>query len=96
MTTTGLQRYININLDGTRTYKVVISIYPRVKSQGRIETSEMMEASVEALIEVAGDTLQEDHLDSVITFKFPQTEDIIECFRGEEGIICRKSEFLRS
>ena len=95
MTATGLQKYININLDGTKTYKVDISIYSPDPSQGVITTSEVMEASVESLIKISGETLQDTHRDSIITFKFPKTEEVIECFRDGEDIICRKSEFIR-
>ena len=65
MTATGLQKYININLDGTKTYKVDISIYSPDPSQGVITTSEVMEASVESLTKIAGETLQDTHRDSI-------------------------------
>ena len=95
MTATGLQKYIDINLDGTKTYKVDINIYSPDPSQGVITTSEVMEASVENLIQVAEDTLQDAHADSIMTFKFPKTEDVIECFRDEEELVCRKSQIYR-
>lgn len=95
MTATGLQKYIDINLDGTKTYKVDISIYSPDPSQGVIATTEIMEASVENLIQVAEDTLQDAHVDSIMTFKFPKTEDTIECFRDGEDLICRKSQVFR-
>ena len=95
MTATGLQKYININLDGTKTYKVDINIYSPDPSQGVITTSEVMEASVESLTKIAGETLQDTHRDSIITFKFPKTEEVIECFRDGGDMICRKSEYIR-
>jgi hypothetical protein len=91
MTATGLQKYIDINLDGTKTFNVDINIYSTDPSQGVITTSEVLEASVEALREVADQTLQQQHVDSIITFKFPRTEDTIECFRDKGELICRKS-----
>jgi hypothetical protein len=91
MTATGLQQYININLDGTKTFKVDIAIYSPDPSQGVIKTSEVMEASVESLLQIAGLTLQDSHRDSVITFNFPRTQDTIECFRDGEELICRKA-----
>lgn len=91
MTATGLQKYIDINLDGTKTFKVDINIYSPDPNQGKIETTEVMEASVEALTQVAEDTLQNSHADSLMTFKFPKTEDTIECFRTREGLIIRKA-----
>lgn len=95
MTATGLQKYIDINLDATRTYKVNISIYSPDPSQGVIETSEVMEASVEEITQAARLTLQDSHRDSIMTFKFPNTEDVIECFNDGGEIVCRKSQFQR-
>jgi hypothetical protein len=95
MTATGLQKYIDINLDGTKTYKVDIGIYSPDPSQGVIYTTEVLEASVEALTKVAEDTLQDSHVDSIITFKFPKTEDVVECYREEGQLVCRKSEIYR-
>lgn len=95
MTATGLQKYIDINLDGTKTFKVDINIYSPDPSQGVITTSEVLEASVEALTKVAEDTLQGAHRDSIITFNFPKTEDTIECFREGEDLICRKTLVFR-
>jgi hypothetical protein len=95
MTATGLQKYIDINLDGTKTYKVDINIYSPDPSQGVITTSEVIEASVESLTKVAEDTLQGIDRDSIITFKFPQTEDTIECFWDGTDLICRRSEIYR-
>ena len=95
MTATGLQKYIDINLDGTRTFKVDIAIYSPDPSQGTIYTSEVMEASVEALTKIAESTLQGIDRDSIITFKFPKTENTIECFRDGEEIVCRKSQVYR-
>jgi hypothetical protein len=95
MTATGLQKYIDINLDGTKTFNVDINIYSPDPKEGVITTSEVLEASVEALREVADQTLQQQHVDSIITFKFPRTEDTIECFRDKGELICRKSQIYR-
>lgn len=95
MTATGLQKYIDINLDGTKTYKVGINIYSPDPSQGVISTSEVLEANVEALTKVAEETLQGVDRDSIITFKFPQTEDTIECFWDGTDLVCRRSEIYR-
>jgi hypothetical protein len=95
MTSTGLQQYIDINLDGTRTFNVNIAIYSPDASQGMITTTEVLEASVEAVTEIADETLQGEHRDSVITFKFPKTLDTIECFRNGEELVCKKSEIYR-
>ena len=38
---------------------------------------------------------QDTHRDSIVTFKFPKTEEVIECFRDGEDMICRKSEYIR-
>jgi hypothetical protein len=95
MTATGLQKYIDINLDGTKTYKVDISIYSPDPSHGVITTSELLEASVEALTNVAEETLQGVDRDSIITFKFPQTEDTIECFWDGTDLVCRRCEIYR-
>lgn len=95
MTATGLQKYIDINLDGTKTYKVDINIYSPDPSQGVISTSEVLEANVEALTKVAEETLQGVDRDSIITFKFPQTEDTIECFWDGTDLVCRRSEIYR-
>ena len=95
MTATGLQKYIDINLDGTKTYKVDISIYSPDPSQGVITTSELLEASVESLTNVAEETLQDSHRDSIITFKFPNTEDTIECFWDGTDLVCRRAEIYR-
>ena len=91
MTATGLQEYISINLDGSKTFKVDITIYSPDPSQGVIQTSEVMGANVESVLENAEETLQDTHRDSVITFRFPKTEDALECFRDGGGIICRRA-----
>ena len=95
MTATGLQKYIDINLDGTKTYMVDINIYSPDPSQGVITSSELLEANVETLTRVAEDTLQDTHRDSIITFNFPKTEDVIECFWDGTDLVCRRSEIYR-
>lgn len=91
MTATGLQKYIDINLDGTKTYKVDISIYSPDPNQGTIQVSELLTPTVETLTEVAEETLQNTHADSLMVFQFPKTEDVIECFRTGEGLVIRKA-----
>ena len=96
MTSTGLQQYISsCKLDATRTYMTEISIYSPDPSVGVIETSEVIEASVEGVTEIAEETLTGSHADSIMTFKFPRTEDSIECFRVEGQIVCRKPQIYR-
>lgn len=95
MTATGLQKYININLDGTKKYLVDISIYSPDPSQGVIKISEVLEASVEEITKEARLALQDSHRDSIMTFKFPNTEDVIECFNDGGEIVCRKAQFQR-
>ena len=95
MTATGLQKYIDINLDATKQFKVDISIYSPDPSQGVILTSELMEPCVESIILTAGLTLQDAHVDSIITFKFPETEDLLECYRDGGEIVCRRAQTYR-
>lgn len=95
MTSTGLQEYISCNLDATRTYMTEIKIYSPDPNVGVIETSEVMEASVEGLMEIAEETLKDSHADSIILFKFPRTEDPIECFRLDGVVVCRKPSVYR-
>ena len=95
MTVTGLQKYIDINLDATKQFKVDISIYSPDPSQGVIVTTELMEPCVESITLTAQLTLQGEHVDSIITFKFPNTEDTLECFQDGGEIICRKTQIYR-
>jgi hypothetical protein len=95
MTVTGLQKYIDINLDATKQFKVDISIYSPDPSQGVIVTSELLDPSVEHITLVARLTLQDEHTDSIMTFKFPDTEDVLECFQDGGEIICRKAQIYR-
>jgi hypothetical protein len=95
MTVTGLQKYIDINLDATKQFKVDISIYSPDPSQGVIVTTELMEPCVESITLTAQLTLQGEHVDSIITFKFPQTEDLVECYNDGGEIICRKTQIYR-
>ena len=95
MTATGLQKYININLDATKRFKVDISIYSPDPSQGVIVTSDVLDPSVEHITLVARLTLQEEHADSIMTFKFPNTDDVLECFNDGGEIICRKAQAYR-
>lgn len=95
MTSTGLQKYIDINLDATKQFRVDVSIFSPDPSQGVIVTSELMEPSVESVVSTAELTLQDAHADSIITFKFPQTDDVLECFRDGGEIVCRRSQVYR-
>ena len=95
MTATGLQKYIDINLDATKKFKVDISIYSPDPSQGVIVTSDVLDPSVEHITLVARLTLQDEHADSIMTFKFPNTEDVLECFQDGGEIICRKAQTYR-
>jgi hypothetical protein len=95
MTATGLQKYIDIDLDATRKFKVDISIYSPDPSQGTITTSELLDPSVEEVTLIARLTLQDAHADSIMTFKFPNTEDTLECFNEGGEIVCRKAQTYR-
>ena len=95
MTATGLQKYIDINLDATKKFKVDINIYSPDPSQGVIVTSELLDPSVEEITSIARLTLQDAHADSIMTFKFPNTEDVLECFQDGGEIICRKAQTYR-
>jgi len=95
MTATGLQKYIDINLEGSKDFKVDISIYSPDPTQGVIETSEVLGANVESVLQLAEETLQGSHRDSIITFRFPNTEDTLECFRDGGEIVCRRPEIYR-
>ena len=95
MTVTGLQKYIDINLDATKQFKVDISIFSPDPSQGVIVTSELMEPCVESVILTAQLTLQGEHADSIISFKFPETEDLLECYRDGGEIVCRRAQTYR-
>lgn len=91
MVNTGLQQIISSNLDGTRSYPVEINIYSPNPQIGTITTTELLTASMEEVFETADQTLQGESSDSIMTFKFPDVEDTIECFREGEGIVCRKA-----
>lgn len=91
MVNTGLQQIISSNLDGTRSYPVNINIYSEDPRLGVISTKEILTASMESVIEAAEETLQGEHLGSIMMIKFPKVEDTIECFREGEDIICRKA-----
>ncbi|NDE62617.1 MAG: hypothetical protein EB038_10610 [Cyclobacteriaceae bacterium] len=95
MTATGLQKYIDINLDATKKFKVDINIYSPDPSQGVIVTSELLDPSVEQITSIARLTLQDVHADSIMTFKFPNTDDVLECFQDGGEIICRKAQAYR-
>lgn len=91
MVNTGLQQIINSNLDGARSYPVDINIYSENPRIGVISTTEILTASMESVLETAEETLQGEHALAFMTFKFPEVEDTIECFRDGEDLICRKA-----
>lgn len=91
MGNTGLQEIISSTLDGTRSYPVDINIYSGNPQIGVISATEILTASMESILEAAEETLQGEHSSSVMTFKFPEVLDTIECFRDGEGIVYRKA-----
>lgn len=95
MGNTGLQEIIGSTLDGTRSYPVDINIYSSNPQIGIISATELLTASMESVLEAAEETLQGEHASSIMTFKFPDVLDTVECFRDGEELICRKSQVYR-
>lgn len=91
MSVTGLQKYINADLDGTKTYRVDISIYPTSPERHPRHLSPVIGANVEGVREAAENILQGEDADSIAVFAFPEVEERIECFRDGEVLVCRKS-----
>jgi len=89
MTATGLQQFLDVNLDATRQVLTDITIHSENPSLGVIETQELLEPSVETVTKVAEDTLRGEHTGSLISFKFAGAEAWITCRRdSSDGIVC--------
>lgn len=89
MTATGLQQFLDVNLDATRQVLTDITIHSEDPSIGVIETQELLEPSVETVTKVAEDTLRGEHTGSLISFKFTGAEAWITCRRdSSDGIVC--------
>ena len=89
MTATGLQQFLNVSLDATRSIVTDIYIHSEDPSVGIIEAQELLEPSVETVVKIAEDTLRGEHQNSCISFKFAGAEAMITCRRDpEDGIVC--------
>jgi len=89
MTATGLQQFLDVNLDATRQVVTDIFIHSEDPSVGIIEAQELLEPSVETVVKVAEETLKGDHHSSIISFKFAGAEALVTCRRdSEDGIVC--------
>ena len=89
MTATGLQQFLDVNLDASRVVLTDIFIHSENPSIGVIESQELLEPSVETVIKIAEDTLRGDHQNSIISFKFTGAEALVTCRRdSSDGIVC--------
>lgn len=89
MTATGLQKFLDVNLDATRVVLTDIFIHSENPSVGVIETQELIEPSVETVTKVAEETLRGEHTGSLISFKFAGADSWITCRRDSpDGIVC--------
>ena len=89
MTATGLQKFLDVNLDATRTVLTDLIIHSEDPSVGTIEAQELLEPSVETVTKIADDTLRGDHQHSTISFKFAGAEAWVICRRDSlDGIVC--------
>ena len=89
MTATGLQKFLDVNLDATRQILTDIFIHSEDPSVGTIAAQELLEPSVETVVKIAEDTLRGDHHSSIISFKFAGAEALVTCRRdSEDGIVC--------
>ena len=89
MTATGLQQFLGVNLDASRTVLTDISIHSEDPSMGIIEAQELLEPSVETITKVAEETLRGEHSSSLISFRFTGAEAWITCRRdSSDGIVC--------
>jgi hypothetical protein len=89
MTATGLQQFLDVNLDATRQVLTDITIHSENPSVGVIETQELLEPSVETVTKIAEDTLRGEHTGSLISFKFAGANAWITCRRdSSDGIVC--------
>ena len=89
MTATGLQQFLDVNLDATRQVLTDITIHSENPSVGVIESQELLEPSVETVTKIAEDTLRGEHTGSLISFKFAGANAWITCRRdSSDGIVC--------
>jgi len=89
MTATGLQQFLDVNLDATRLVLTDIFIHSEDPSVGVIEAQELLEPSVETITKVAEETLRGEHSSSLISFRFTGAEAWITCRRdSSDGIVC--------
>jgi|TARA_R110000868_G_scaffold306374_1_gene567609 hypothetical protein len=89
MTATGLQQFLGVNLDASRTVLTDISIHSEDPSMGIIEAQELLEPSVETVVKVSEDTLIGEHRGSLISFKFAGADSWVTCRRdSSDGIVC--------
>ena len=91
MTATGLQKFLDVSLDATRVVLTDIFIHSENPSIGVIESQELLEPSVEAVVKVAEDTLRGEHQNSIISFRFTGAEALVTCRRdSSDGIVCER------
>jgi hypothetical protein len=91
MTATGLQKFLDVNLDASRVVLTDIFIHSENPSIGVIESQELLEPSVEAVVKVAEDTLRGEHQNSIISFRFTGAEALVTCRRdSSDGIVCER------
>ena len=91
MTSTGLQQFLDVNLDATRTVLTDIFVHNENPSIGTLSLQEILEPSVETVVKVAEDTLRGEHQNSTISFKFPGAKAMVTCRRdSSDGIVCER------
>ncbi len=91
MTSTGLQQFLDVNLDATRTVLTDIFVHSENPSIGTLSLQEILEPSVETVVKVAEDTLRGEHQNSTISFKFPGAKAMVTCRRdSSDGIVCER------
>ena len=91
MTATGLQKFLDVNLDASRVVLTDIFIHSENPSIGVIESQELLEPSVETVVKVAEDTLRGEHQNSIISFRFTGAEALFTCRRdSSDGIVCER------
>ena len=91
MTATGLQKFLDVNLDASRVVLTDIFIHSEDPSIGVIESQELLEPSVETVVKVAEDTLRGEHQNSIISFRFTGAEALVTCRRdSSDGIVCER------
>lgn len=95
MSSTGLQKYIDIDLDATKSYLVDVSVYTPKPEGGIINTSVLMTPSVESLLETAREKFESTDRASIIVFKFPSTDQTIECYMDGGELVCRRSPIFQ-